>query len=357
MSWRLASLLREALLNLRANGARTAFVLLAAVAVPGALAFLELRQADDLRSFERSLMAAGGYVAVASGQGGLPASRCAALNGQPGVVAAGGVRAHGQATFAAQPGVLFQSASVTAATLRAWAPDFRPATSDGDVLVLGRSAADELGVRTGLTLAEAGQAPATVEVADTALRNPQAGRWVLDVVPATGRVDECWVEFEPAAYNAGMDALAAELTDGSTEAVVRPYLRQGEFARNPAQELHDRPQRLGWVVAAALLTGIFVLAAWFRRGELGLYMALGTPRRALVLAFAAEAWLLCATGWALAMLWAAALARVAGYELTASSVALAAWTSASCALLTMAIVPLVSPLVARGSLAALLKDR
>ena len=106
MSWRLASLLREALLNLRANGARTAFVLLAAVAVPGALAFLELRQADDLRSFERSLMAAGGYVAVASGQGGLPASRCAALNGQPGVVAAGGVRAHGQATFAAQPGVL-----------------------------------------------------------------------------------------------------------------------------------------------------------------------------------------------------------------------------------------------------------
>lgn len=357
MTWRTRSLVREALVNLRANAARTAFVLVAAAVVFGSLAFVELRQASDLLSFERSLIASGGYVAVVSGQGGVPAARCAALEGQAGVVSAGGVRAHGQTTFATQPGVLFQSASVTEGILRTWDPHWQAHANDGPTLVLGRAAASELGVRSGLVIAEADESPATVQVADTDLRNAQSGRWVLDVVPASGRVDECWVEFEPSAYEAGLASLPAQLTDGSTEAVARPYLRQGEFARNPAQELRDRPQRFGWVVVAALLAGIFVLAAWFRRTEVGLYIALGTPRRALVVGFATEAWVICASAWLLSLLWAVALARVFDYTVTAGALRLAIVTSASCALAVVAAAPLLCPLVARGSIAALLKDR
>ena len=357
MSWRIASLIREALINLAANPMRAGFLFLVSAAMFGSLAFLELRQASDLLGFERSLIAAGGYVAVASGQGGLPAARCAALQVEPGVVAAGGVRAHGQVTFATQPGVLFQSASVTEGILRTWDPAWPPLANAGSSLVLGRAAADELGVRDGLVIAEAGDAPATVSVIDTNRRNAQAARWVLDVVPADGLVDECWVQFEPQAFEAGSAALAAELTVGSTEAVVRPYLRQGEFARNPAEELRDRPQRLGWAVVAALVAAVFVLAAWFRRAELGLYLALGSPRRALFVAFAAEAWVICALGWGISLLWAVALARAFDYTVTAGALRLALLTSASCALAVIAVAPVLCTFVTRGNVASLLKDR
>ncbi|MBI2766795.1 MAG: hypothetical protein HYX53_12920 [Chloroflexi bacterium] len=357
MSWRISALLRETLLNLRANGTRTAFLFVGATLVFGSLAFAELRVASDLLAFQRSLVAGGGYVAIASGQEGVQAAGCAALAGQRGTVSSGGLRSRGQVTFATQPGVLFQAAGVTEGVLRVWDPSWRVPAASGAALVLGRAAATELGVRPGLPVTEVGERPTVTSVVETMQRNPQAGRWVLDVVPASGRVDECWVEFEPSAYEAGLASLSAQLTDGSVEAVTRPYLRQGEFARDPADELRDRPQRLGWLVTAALLTGIFALAAWFRRTELGLYIALGTPRSALALSFAFETWVVCVLAWAAALLWAAAFARVFDYSLTPGALRLAVVTSGSSALLVAAAAPLLCPLLARGSLAALLKDR
>ncbi len=357
MSWRTSSLAREAVANLRANGIRTVFLFVTVAAVLGSLAFLEFRQAASLAAFRASYIGAGGYVAIVSADGGLSAARCASLVHTAGVVSAGGVRPHGQATFATAPGVLFQAASVTEGTLRVWDPSWAGAAHAEPSLILGTAAAAELGVRPGLLVAEAGDGPATVEVANTAVRNPQTSRWVLDVIPASAFVDECWVEFEPAAYEGGLAALPARFTDGSKEAVIRPYMRQGEFARNPEQELHDRPQRLGWAAAAALLTGIVVLSAWFRRNELALYLALGTRRSALAIGFAVEVYVLAALGFVAGLLWSAAIARIAGYPLTPGALRLALITSGSCALLFAAAAPILCPLVARGSIAALLKDR
>lgn len=358
MTWRPLALVREAALNLRASATRTAFLFAAIAVVCGSLALLELRQSSDLLEFQAGLVRAGGYVAVVSGQSGVPAAKCASLDGTPGIVAAGGVRGHGQATFASAPGVLFQSASVTSGMLRTWDPGWVEAPPpDGPALVVGRAASDELGVRTGLSLVPRGEAAATVRVIDPTARNPQANRWVLDVVPAAGSVDECWVEFAPAAYEAGLALLPARFIEGSTEAVTRPYLRQGDFARNPGDELSTRPQRHGWTIAAALLVGVAVLGAWFRRTELGLYIALGTSRGAVALMFATEVWLLTAAAWAVSLLWAWAIAVALGYRVTGGALGLAVVTSASCALAVMALAPVLCSLVARGSIAVLLKDR
>jgi hypothetical protein len=358
MTWRPAALVREAALNLRASATRTAFLFAAIAVVCGSLALLELRQASDLLEFQAGLVRAGGYVAVVSGQTGAPAAKCASLEGTPGVVAAGGVRGHGQATFASAPGVLFQSASVTSGMLRTWDPSWVEAPPPaGSSLIAGAAAAGELGVRTGLTLILQGESPATVRVIDPTARNPQANRWVLDVVPAAGAVDECWVEFTPSAYEAGLALLPARFTEGSTEAIVRPYLRQGDFARNPGDELGTRPQRYGWTIAAALLVGVAVLGAWFRRTELGLYIALGTSRGAVALMFATEVWLLALAAWAVSLLWAWAIAVALGYRVTGGGLGLAVVTSGSCALAVMAVAPLLCSLVARGSIAALPKDR
>ncbi len=106
MSWRVRTLAADAILNMTANGARSFIVFAAMAVVFGGLAFLELRQADDLLSFESDYRAAGGYVAIVAQQGGISAARCEQLNAVPGVVAAGGDRGEGQATFTMAPGVL-----------------------------------------------------------------------------------------------------------------------------------------------------------------------------------------------------------------------------------------------------------
>jgi hypothetical protein len=359
MSWSFRALLGEALVNLRVNATRTLFLFAAVAVVCGSLALLELRQSSDLLDFQAGLVRSGGYVAVASVQGGISAAKCAALEGTPGVVAAGGVRSHGQATFATAPGVLFQSASITAGMVRTWDPAAsREATSPATpALVLGRAASDDLGVRSGLAVVPEGESPVTVHVIDPSVRNPQASRWVLDIVPASGVVDECWVEFTPGAYVAGLAGLPARFSDASTEAVARPYLRQGDFARNPQQELSGRPQRYGWVVAAALLAGIALLAAWFRRTEIGLYIALGTSRSAIAVMFATEIWVVAAVSWGVSMLWVLAIAELLGYNITFGAMGLALLTSSSCALAVCAVAPPLCALVARGSIAGLLKDR
>ena len=91
MSWRVASLIEEGLANLRANAFRSLLLLGICAAGFGGLAFLELRQGMDLTDFARDFREGGAYVAIATVPGGgLSGPRCESLNGQPGVVAAGG---------------------------------------------------------------------------------------------------------------------------------------------------------------------------------------------------------------------------------------------------------------------------
>jgi hypothetical protein len=192
-----------------------------------------------------------------------------------GVTAAGAIRPTGTVSFVSAPGVLFQSAEVTEGTLRVWAPAQQVATADGGpAYVLGSALATELGVREGSLTAVAGQPVARVRtVLNTERRFRQVQRWLLDVTPPAGPFDECWVEFTRESYGPGLATLAAWFATGSTDPVVRPYSRRNEFTRDPLREFRERPQRYGWLAAGGLVAAVLLLSAWFRRAEIGLYLA------------------------------------------------------------------------------------
>ena len=209
MTWRLSALIEEGIANLGASAFRSALLLVVSAAAFGGLAYLELRQGMELTVFARDFREGGAYVAIASVPGGsVSGTRCESLNGTPGVVAAGAWRSTGQATFRTAPGVLFQAADVTPGILRVWDPGQPLGTGPG--LVVGPAMAGELGLRTGLIAGFEGDEPVVVSgVGDFSKRNPQAARWALSPVSPAGSFQECWVEFEPGAFEAGREALAA----------------------------------------------------------------------------------------------------------------------------------------------------
>jgi len=358
MTWRLRSLAREAFANLAANRLRTLALVLVAALCMGALAFLEVREASDLLAFEASYRAAGGYLAVVTSDSGLSASTCDGLNQVPGVVAAGGVSMGGQATFDSAPGVLFQSALVTWPVVRLWAPDSAVIPPSAPYVLSGPALASELGVRAGLFLQPSGGPPAVLAaVLGTGARNPQAGRWLIDVVPPAGTTQACWVESTPETFEPGLSSLAAHFATGDSSPTAQRFLQRDQFARSPAQELASRPQRFGWIAVAGLIAIIFGLVAWFRRADLGLYLALGTTRSQLTLLLAIEVAALVTAGLVIGDAWAFALHRIAGEGLTGGSIRLAMATSGSAALAAFVVAPLLASALVRGSIAGLLKDR
>jgi hypothetical protein len=282
-----------------------------------------------------------------------------ALANWDGVVAAGGMRIAGTVSFVSAPGVLFQSAAVTEGALHVWAPSQRAEPADGTpAYVVGKALAKEIGLRDGSLTALTGEPVARVlGVLDSGRRNPQVQRWLLDVVPPAGTFDECWVEFSRESYSPGLAALAAWFAAGSKEPIVRPYTRKDEFTRDPLREFHDRPQRYGWLAAGGLIGAVFLLSAWFRRSELGLYLAIGTGRLQLVTMLAADALVLMATGAFIAAAWGAAIHAALGHNLPYDHLRIAGRALLSSALLGLAVAPWASSLVARGNIASLLKDR
>jgi hypothetical protein len=224
--------------------------------------------------------------------------------------------------------------------------------------VVGSALAAELGLRQGSWLAPRGQEPARIlAVVNTEPRNPQSQRWLLEIAPPSGPAAECWVEFERAAYEPGLAALAAAFAQGSREPVVRPYIRRDEFTRDVAREFRERPERWGWLVAGGLTAALFLLAAWFRRAELGLYLAVGTPRLQLIALLGIESSLVVAFAATAGILWAFAVHGALGHAVPADHAWVALRSGASGALLGMALAPWLAALVARGNISALLKER
>jgi hypothetical protein len=150
MSWRVRALVREGLLNVGSTGWRTAGLTVAVALVLGALAAFELRDADELRTFQSSYAASGGYVAIgvpAPGVANASAARCESLNSASGVVAAGAQGPGQVVSLASAPGVLFQRTSITPGVINVWRREARVPLADGGYLVVGLALAEELGLR------------------------------------------------------------------------------------------------------------------------------------------------------------------------------------------------------------------
>ena len=330
-------------------------------AVFGTVAFLELRTSRDLLGFVEGFERSGGYVAVVVPAEGstVDASVCEGLNELDFVVSAGALMATELTSFTAAPGLLFQRAPISQGILEVWAPGRRIRAGDGrPALVAGAALADELGLRPGSFLQPVGGAPTEiVAVVDTQKRNPQASRWALEIVPPVGSVEACWVELSRDAYEAGIGTLPAFFAGGDEPPIVRRYRRRDEFTRDPLAEFRARPQRLGWVAAAGPVVGTFWLMTWFRRSELGLYLALGTGRATVATMLAVEAMVILTLAYVLGVAYGFALDAALHHEPGFATALLAVRTSISAALLAAALAPLGALLFVRGTIADLLKDR
>lgn len=151
--------------------------------------------------------------------------------------------------------------------------------------------------------------------------------------------------------------LASRFAEGSADPVVRPYRRSDEFTRDPAAEWASRPQRRGWVAVPAVLFGLGLLSAWFRRSESALYLAVGTWRIQLTVMATAEQWPLVTVGLAIGSGAAFATETFINRQPASDAVLAALTTSGSAALLALVLLPWAWALVARGSIASMLKDR
>ena len=135
---------------------------------------------------------------------------------------------------------------------------------------------------------EGGEARELVTTVDPERRHPQVARWALEVVAPAGAMEQCWVEFTPGAYDAGLASAGAVFATRADPPAARPYRGEDEFRRDAGADFRERPQGTGWVLGALLIGAVGWLMTWFRRPEIGLYLALGTRRMSLLFLSAVE---------------------------------------------------------------------
>lgn len=327
------------------------------VAVGGGLSALiwsELSFTADVKALEADFAAAGGYVAVVEGEAGVDAQVCESLSAYPQVVAAGGMRGSGEIRTANAPGTRFSRLEVTRGLVRIWDPEANEEPTIPGYLI-GAAAATELGLTTGgFVVSEEGQL-AAVTVIDPSRRNQFASRSFLDLTAPIGRLDQCWVESQPQAFEAGLDWLPAAFAGDQVEA--RRNVDRGQFATDPAQLLASRPQRWSWVAVGGIATAIITLMALFRRAETAVYRAFGLPMNGVLIAAQIEIWILVASSYLAAVIWTGvAYVSVFGPP-KLDQIVLALGTSAKAGLVTLVLAPLLVAVAGTGAPASLLKER
>ena len=347
-----ARLVVEAAANLVSAPTRLLVLALAITGLAAAITWVELTTVGEAFAREAEFHAAGGYVAVVASERGLDAARCEQLASHPLVVASGGYRVADQVTAATAPRVTFQRLRSTSGLIDVWHPGRQAPHS---TYLVGIAAAEELGLRDGSWLALEGVGPAPTAVFDPRLRNGFVARAIVDPIPPTGLVTECWVEFFPTAYDAGVGWLAAEFA--GAEPAVRRAIERGEFAIDPISAVGTRITRLSWVPGALAATALLALVAWARRAEVAVYRAFDVPRVGVLVMMQVEVAILAVGGSVLGAAWATALYALSNGPPNPDLLLPALWTVATFACALTVCGPLAAVLSASGSPASLLKER
>lgn len=351
--WRLAAVIGEALANYASSRARTLVLLVGVGAMLAALSWAELNFSAEVKDQAQRFAAAGGYVAVVVGPAGLAASSCEQLRWDPRVVRAGGLRDGGQVTTSNAPGVPFQRYEVTGGMIEVLDPS-APATSRGGYRV-GLAAAEELGLATGSWVSADGGPIAPAVVINPSARDPFAARAFIDLVPPMGQIDQCWVEFYPEFFEAGLVGLPAAFAPEEAEA--RRAVDRGEFSVDPAEVFAGRLDRWGWLPVGFVASAMIALMALFRRSESAVYRAFGLSRLGLLIMHQVETMALVAVALILASVWAGMAYAVAAGVPDLDQVVVALRTSGKAAALILIIGPMAGAWAAGGSPASLLKER
>ncbi len=265
----------EALRNLAAERRTVAPIWLLLMAVSLTASGLHRAEAVAAINSERSLTAAGQYVAVVSSETGIERAGCAALSAAPFVVASGSAALPEIVHLVGGGPLPVQMVDVDVGVLGVFGRTAYDGTSDYQAFI-GPSVADELGgpARTVL-IREAGVGPIALRVGGVVgtSRNVALQRWILRVVPPTGVSQECWVELHPSHYDASVQILPYLLltSDGTT----REVMFRGEGFISPVDSYRNRASRFVWLFVAGGTFGASIIFGRFRAHDYALYLSLG----------------------------------------------------------------------------------
>lgn len=350
--WTLGNVTREAYKNATAAAIRSIAIGVVFGGLSFSVVWLEMSVIGEAEALERRYAAAGGYIAVVSSDVGLDAAACHHLGDHPAIDASGGYRSAATVNLATSPRIAFQHLAATPGLVRVWDP------ASGVVpkgYVVGRAAADELGLDDGSWIAGPRLAAGMVTIFDPELRNPFASRTIVELVPPTGTIDECWVQLSASTFEPGIDMLAATFPEA--EPTVRHAIERGDLAQDPDSLRTSRMSQWAWIPASLVAAAVMTLTSLFRRPEIALYRAFGLQRTGVLLMLQVETLLTATMSVIAGASWAAAAYALTIGAGSVAQLATAARTDLFFLFSVVVVGPIAASLAAAGSPASLLKER
>jgi len=220
---------------------------------------------------------------VEKANGTVSANACESINGITGVVAAGGLRF---VTTEVVNGTLVDVRHYQATprfALVLGSGDDRSAVFVGGALTQRLAVADGGWIDISGTRLNVGSV-----IQDRASRTQQFGRAVVVIQGGLERLDSCWVELHPTAWDVAPSFIRSRFVDDSVGLVVRPLIPRDPSQLTPLEQYHRDAARWLWAVGALLIVGLLGLFIRARRSILGLWAVLGLRRSQRSLVVAAE---------------------------------------------------------------------
>jgi predicted lysophospholipase L1 biosynthesis ABC-type transport system permease subunit len=352
--WNGEALIREAFKNLTAQPGRT--VILLAIALGGLLSVSlgELYTARGVENRTRSLIAQGyTTVKVGADPDGIPAKDCARLQGQQGVLAAGGVGTVSTVVAGSSPGLGFWEAPSAGNVIGALTGTFTTPTARPGLL-LSTDLADQLGVRVGSYLNIGGKPQRVAGIFPFGQRDELLGRIALVPAAPAGMLQACYVQFAAGDYTAGATALTGAF-GGLANVTIEGLIARGPGATNPATSWNERSTRFAWLAAGIVLGAVGLLTARSRYHELSVYVLTGSWRSEVAAMYLCEIALILGLAALSSIAWTSFLTVLshAGWEpFHAALVGLSRTMLLAAAMTPLGLVPLF-----RRDLARLLRER
>lgn len=352
--WRPGELLAEILANLQARPLQSVAATLLVAAVLVGVGLSELSSATSIDTMASGLVASGSTTArIATTSGAaLPAAACARLEGQRGVVAAGGIGAATTVEAASSPSLGFPEAPAVGNLVGALSGQSSAPAGAG--LVLSDELASQLGVVPGSYLEIEGRAVRVAAVAALGARDPFFGRLALVPSAPVGTVQACYVQVSTGDYASALSSLLGAFP-GVSGLTISTVLPPTPGVPTPATDWADRLSRFAWVAGGAVLGALLLLASRARRHELAVYVVTGTRRTTVALLRLGEIDLVVSAGAVVALAWLGLFAVLGHGGWAPARAALVAVARAT--LLAVATAPLGLAWMTRRDLLTLVKER
>ena len=354
-TWHGLTLTGEALRNLTSRPSRAVAMFLLMLILFTFAGALDLSTAESVKSRVRSLRAQGSTTVRVSAQGeaqGVSAAACNRLNGQVGVVAAGGVGTTTTMFASSSPGLGFLVADSVGDIASALGAPETAVTRPG--LLVSVDLAGDLGVTAGSNLVVNGRTDSVARVADLGSRDQTMGRIALIPVAPTSMVASCYVQFSDGAFASGLNTISQEFPSTSSLQITTVY-PSPSGAAGPAETWSDRTTRFAWAAIGLIAGAAYLMVSKSRRHEYAVYLLSGGERSAVAALCLVEAQFLALPALLVAGVWLAFIARVTDGALEAFRAGLV--PMAETYLVALAAAPIGCIWLLRSNLTTVLKER